>query len=193
MKKILLAVIITFGVLFFGCNSYKNTESPLFDIDLRVYSWVDGTILQGLLCLFPNNTFVCCYYNQLELYFEMPDPQFGRTELGTFIRDGSYLYCSTECAVLREYSRNNHFILKEVGDDCLIRYIDYYSFSSKNDVDSIWLDWARQNLKDTIFVASVPPAPGVIQNYFIRRRPGQFDGSYKAKDISKIINKYISI
>lgn len=199
MNKILSVICVMVMTLLGGCKSHNHTTSTFFDRDLRIYSWIDymPTRLYGMLCLFPNNTYVICYYDQLDLYSGAQLDRYwpSETELGTFVRDSSYMYCTTQyrtntASYKTKADYAKHIILKEVGDDYVVGYYDYFSFRCKNEVDSIWLDWAKNNLEECFMLPTDPPSPEFVERHFIRRRPGKFDGRYKFKDAIDIVTKY---
>lgn len=150
--------------------------------------------LDGLLCIYPNNVFVINYYNSFfNSNRNWPSDSVGNAIFGSYIHADNYYYCT----VLYDpnhmnYGRAPGFILKELDDDCIVMYQEFYTFLKYNHVDRKWQDWALKNLDFPIVLSETEPVRFLVPNldYYLRIRPGHFDDLARVKDIVKILLRY---
>lgn len=175
-----LRIICCLGLLLlYGCKC--TTKYNYFDRDIRVYArwgYMPRT-LQSTMCFFENNVFV----ENMHDFWEFDDIKRGDIAVGTYVKDGGYYYMSIKYLYCQEFDEeliSKHFVMQELADDCLKRYLDRDTFLKENQVDSVWREWAIQNMEQDL----------TGSDYYLRIFPGHLDGKYTGDDISNIVNKY---
>lgn len=176
--KIIRIICCLILILFYGCKSSKDNY---FDREIRVYARLGcmPRTLQSTICFFENNVFV----ENMHGFWEFDKKKQGVVAVGTYVKDGCYYYMSIKFLYDQtdyELHIDKYFVMKELGDDCLKRYLHRDVFLEENQVDSVWREWAIHNMET---YSSWP-------DYYLRIYPGHLDGKYTADDITNIINKY---